>query len=80
MAEILAVILLLLILFFSVSSILPSGQLSNVPWRRADVKYANNEAYFDVVEEVSSIYLSSFVNFMPFFNYAKKEKLLQIFV
>ena len=80
MAEILAVILLLLILFFSVSSILPSGQLSNVPWRRADVKYANNEAYFDVVEEVSSIYLSSFVNFMPFFNYAKKEKLLHIFV
>ncbi|KAK2717668.1 AP-3 complex subunit mu-2-like isoform X1 [Artemia franciscana] len=39
----------------NVSSILPSGQLSNVPWRRADVKYANNEAYFDVVEEVDAI-------------------------
>jgi len=34
----------------SVSSVLPSGQLSNVPWRRADVKYTNNEAYFDIVE------------------------------
>lgn len=37
------------------SSILPSGQLSNVPWRRSGVKYANNEAYFDVVEEVDAI-------------------------
>ena len=44
----------MLTLFFvvinSVSSVLPSGQLSNVPWRRADVKYTNNEAYFDIVE------------------------------
>lgn len=40
---------------FSVSSILPSGQLSNVPWRRSGVKYANNEAYFDVIEEVDAI-------------------------
>ena len=32
----------------SVSSTLPTGQLSNVPWRRAGVKYTNNEAYFDV--------------------------------
>lgn len=37
------------------SSILPSGQLSNVPWRRSGVKYANNEAYFDVIEEVDAI-------------------------
>ena len=41
--------------FYSVSSILPSGQLSNVPWRRADVKYTNNEAYFDIIEEVDAI-------------------------
>jgi hypothetical protein len=34
---------------------LPSGQLSNIPWRRSGVKYANNEAYFDVVEEVDAI-------------------------
>lgn len=45
----------LLCLIFSVSSILPSGQLSNVPWRRSGVKYANNEAYFDIIEEVDAI-------------------------
>ncbi|EFX70260.1 hypothetical protein DAPPUDRAFT_129909 [Daphnia pulex] len=39
----------------NVSSVLPSGQLSNVPWRRADVKYTNNEAYFDIIEEVDAI-------------------------
>jgi len=46
-------------LFFSlsssVSSTLPSGQLSNIPWRRTGVKYTNNEAYFDIVEEVDAI-------------------------
>jgi len=26
-----------------------------VPWRRAGVKYANNEAYFDVIEEIDAI-------------------------
>lgn len=40
---------------FSVSDILPTGQLSNIPWRRSGVKYTNNEAYFDVVEEVDAI-------------------------
>ena len=40
---------------FSVSETLPSGQLSNVPWRRSEVKYTNNEAYFDVIEEVDAI-------------------------
>ncbi|XP_026478071.1 AP-3 complex subunit mu-1-like [Ctenocephalides felis] len=39
----------------NVSGTLPSGQLSNVPWRRTGVKYTNNEAYFDVVEEVDAI-------------------------
>lgn len=34
---------------------LPTGQLSNIPWRRAEVKYTNNEAYFDVIEEVDAI-------------------------
>uniref|UniRef100_A0A8C6TUT8 Adaptor related protein complex 3 subunit mu 1 n=1 Tax=Neogobius melanostomus TaxID=47308 RepID=A0A8C6TUT8_9GOBI len=34
---------------------LPTGQLSNVPWRRAGVKYTNNEAYFDVIEEIDAI-------------------------
>ena len=36
----------------NVSEVLPTGQLSNIPWRRAGVKYTNNEAYFDVIEEV----------------------------
>jgi AP-3 complex subunit mu len=26
-----------------------------VPWRRTGVKYTNNEAYFDVIEEVDAI-------------------------
>ena len=39
----------------NVSATLPTGQLSNVPWRRAGVKYTNNEAYFDVIEEVDAI-------------------------
>lgn len=37
------------------SATLPSGQLSNVPWRRTGVKYTNNEAYFDVIEEIDAI-------------------------
>lgn len=39
----------------SVSGTLPSGQLSAIPWRRSAVKYTNNEAYFDVIEEVDAI-------------------------
>jgi len=38
-----------------ISDQLPSGQLSNIPWRRQGVKYTNNEAYFDVIEEVDAI-------------------------
>lgn len=41
--------------FDSMSDTLPTGQLSNVPWRRTGVKYTNNEAYFDVIEEVDVI-------------------------
>jgi len=37
------------------SDVLPSGQLSNIPWRRSGVKYTNNEGYFDVIEEVDAI-------------------------
>lgn len=37
------------------SDTLPTGQLSNVPWRRTGVKYTNNEAYFDVIEEIDAI-------------------------
>ncbi|XP_020615262.1 AP-3 complex subunit mu-1-like [Orbicella faveolata] len=38
-----------------VSSHLPTGQLSNVPWRRTGVKYTHNEIYFDVIEEIDCI-------------------------
>lgn len=48
-------IYLIVYINYSVSATLPSGQLSNVPWRRTGVKYTNNEAYFDVVEEVDAI-------------------------
>uniref|UniRef100_A0A914Y1J5 MHD domain-containing protein n=1 Tax=Panagrolaimus superbus TaxID=310955 RepID=A0A914Y1J5_9BILA len=37
------------------SEVLPTGQLSNVPWRRAGVKYTNNDVYFDVIEEIDAI-------------------------
>ncbi|ETN84963.1 adaptor complexe medium subunit family protein [Necator americanus] len=37
------------------SETLPTGQLSNIPWRRQGVKYTNNEAYFDVIEEIDAI-------------------------
>ncbi|EDW30502.1 GL26809 [Drosophila persimilis] len=43
------------VLHCSVSTILPSGQLSAIPWRRSGVRYTNNEAYFDVIEEVDAI-------------------------
>lgn len=39
----------------NVSSELPTGSLSNVPWRRSGVKYPNNEVYFDVTEEIDCI-------------------------
>lgn len=42
-------------LLFSVSEVLPSGQLSAIPWRRSGVKYTSDEAYFDVIEEVDAI-------------------------
>eukprot|EP01137_Pigoraptor_chileana_P032627 Opistho-2@22279 len=39
----------------NVSSVVPTGQLSNVPWRRQGVRYAANEIYFDVIEEIDAI-------------------------
>lgn len=42
---------------------LPTGQLSVVPWRRTGVKYTNNEAYFDVVEEIDAIIDKSGISF-----------------
>ena len=39
----------------SVSSYLPSGTVSNMPWRKSDVRYAQNEIYVDLVEEMDCI-------------------------
>ena len=38
----------------AVSATLPVGQLSVVPWRKADVKYPSNEAYFDFFETIDA--------------------------
>jgi AP-3 complex subunit mu len=34
---------------------MPSSQLSNIPWRKEGIRYANNEAYFDCIEELDAI-------------------------
>uniref|UniRef100_A0A7S4AEP9 MHD domain-containing protein n=1 Tax=Pseudo-nitzschia australis TaxID=44445 RepID=A0A7S4AEP9_9STRA len=39
----------------SVSNALPSGTISNMPWRAAGVTYTHNEIYMDIVEEVDAI-------------------------
>jgi len=39
----------------SVADELPGSALSNVPWRRRDLKYAQNEIYFDIVEKIDCI-------------------------
>jgi len=43
----------LLNFYLSVSSHLPTGQLSNVPWRRTGVKYTHNEvpSFADSIEK-----------------------------
>ena len=39
----------------NVSSSLPDGTVSNMPWRRSSVRYAQNEIYVDLVEEIDAI-------------------------
>ncbi|XP_054800548.1 AP-3 complex subunit mu [Prosopis cineraria] len=39
----------------NVSDTLPGATASCVPWRTADLKYANNEVYVDLVEEMDAI-------------------------
>ncbi|KFP18586.1 AP-3 complex subunit mu-1 [Egretta garzetta] len=48
----------------NVGDTLPTGQLSNIPWRRAGVKYTNNEAYFDVIEEIDAIIDKSVLHYI----------------
>ncbi len=38
-----------------VSDALPSGTISNMPWRRSGVKHHNNEIYIDIIEEIDAI-------------------------
>jgi len=38
-----------------VSDALPSGTISNMPWRRAGVKHHTNEIYIDIIEEIDAI-------------------------
>lgn len=38
-----------------VSEALPSGTISNMPWRAAGVRYSQNEIYIDIVEEIDAI-------------------------
>ena len=37
------------------SEALPTGTVSNMPWRKAQVHHPNNEIYIDIVEEVDAI-------------------------
>ncbi|KAL3796445.1 hypothetical protein HJC23_004242 [Cyclotella cryptica] len=37
------------------SEALPTGTVSNMPWRKAGVHHPNNEIYIDIVEEVDAI-------------------------
>lgn len=39
----------------NVSDILPDGTISNMPWRKTGVKYAQNEMYLDIIEEMDAI-------------------------
>ena len=39
----------------TVSDILPDGTISNMPWRKTGVKYAQNEIYLDIIEEIDAI-------------------------
>ncbi|CAH8498472.1 unnamed protein product [Schistosoma turkestanicum] len=38
-----------------IGSTLPTNQLSNIRWRRCGVNYSNNEAYFDLIENIDAI-------------------------
>eukprot|EP01094_Clydonella_sp_ATCC50884_P006719 TRINITY_DN1592_c0_g1_i1.p1 TRINITY_DN1592_c0_g1~~TRINITY_DN1592_c0_g1_i1.p1 ORF type:complete len:410 (-),score=130.40 TRINITY_DN1592_c0_g1_i1:97-1326(-) len=40
----------------SISCSLPDGALTNIPWRRMNVKYTANEIYFDITERMDCIF------------------------
>ncbi|KAG5180913.1 Mu homology domain-containing protein [Tribonema minus] len=39
----------------AISEALPDGTISAMPWRKAGVRYAQNEIYLDIIEEVDAI-------------------------
>jgi len=39
----------------TIKDALPEGILTQIPWRRAKVKYATNEIYIDIVDEIDGI-------------------------
>jgi len=38
-----------------VAELLPEGSLSQIPWRKSNVKYTTNEIYLDIVDEIDAI-------------------------
>lgn len=54
----------------NMSETLPGSTASCVPWRTSDAKYANNEVYIDLVEEMDAIinrYISKSLMFSLFY-------------
>lgn len=49
----------------TVSDTLPGATASCVPWRTTDPKYANNEVYVDLVEEMDAIISRSLCSNVP---------------
>ena len=49
----------------NVSDTLPGATASLVPWRTTDPKYANNEIYVDLVEEMDAIISRSLCSHVP---------------
>ena len=41
------------------SEALPTGTVSNMPWRKAGVNHPNNEIYIDIIEEIDAILSSN---------------------
>jgi len=37
------------------AELLPEGSLSQVPWRKSNVKYTTNEIYLDIIDEIDAI-------------------------
>lgn len=42
--------------FLAIISVAPKfpQSMSNIPWRKAGVKYTQNEIYFDIIEEIDA--------------------------